>query len=344
MPSRLTIILSALALVASLAAASFAAQAAPLCLGGRPFNPVVDPNWLDFLPITVMGVSVGPGGPLGDPPLMREPPICVCPSHLFGVPLPGIGVTFWEPEYLAEVVAQPGCMPLWFSGPSLLSGFAMEASEQNQDHNRVTGNQQERMQVHWYHYPIFAALDMFKDFACFNSSGVALAYMTEFDPTWQNDLWGVVYSPQVALFTSPLAQLACSVDAIASTVAYPLDALFWCQGTAGDLYPLTGNSQALDSNQTANMSILGKFLGKAHAMGMLDATIGPWAECFSGPSPLLIKSQYRIDPVWPIRSWGPPVYLGQSEFRWGLAPPANFPEGESSGYLVWQGQQCCLRF
>lgn len=315
------------------------AAAADAC-HGRFFNPITDPNWKNFFPITILGVKLGPNS---NPPLMYEPPICICPSRMLGIPMPGIGITFWEPLYIAEIERTPGCMSS-LGGLNLLPSYRMQAGDQVAAHGHDDATNMTRMQMHWYTYPIFYLLELFKEVGCLSSSGFALGYLTEVDPTWQNDLWGAVWSPEATLFKSPLAQMACSVDAVASSVAYPLDALFWCQGTGGSTYPMTGNSQHLDSNQTSNMSLLGKFLSKGHRQLMLFGTIGPQAQCFATPMPFIIKSQYRVNPVFPTRTRGTPVYLGQSEFRWGLAPPANFATRESSYYLIWQGQQCCLRF
>lgn len=314
--------------------------AADLSCKGRFFNPITDPNWMNFFPITILGLKLGPNS---DPPLMHEPPICICPSRVLGIPMIGIGISFWQPSYIAEIQRSPGCMSS-IGGLQLLPGFKMQASDQDQSHAADKGAQQSRMQTHWYFYPIFYLLELFKEVGCLNSSGFALAYMTEIDPTWQNDLWGSVWAPESTLFTNPLTQMACAVDAVAATVSYPIDALFWCAGTAGPIYPLTGTSQHQNSNQTTNMQILGKFLARAHRMLLLFATIGPQAQCFSYPMPFIVKSQYRIDQVYPTRQRGSPVYLGQSEFRWGLLPPANYATQESSTYLIWQGQQCCLRF
>ncbi len=315
------------------------AEAAKECTG-QMYNPITDTNWLNFYPITILGISLGPNS---NPPTMYQPPVCLCPSRLFGITLPGVGVSFWQPLYVAEVERSPGCMST-LGGMNLLSGYDMQSAEQSASAGDST-ERQTRMQMHWYEYPVFALLNMFKEMACLNSSGFALGYMTEIDPTWHNDLWGAVLSPEAALFTSPVAQMACSVDAIASTVAYPIDALFWCAGTAGPILPYTGTSQHLNSNQQSNMQILSKFIGKAHRQMMLFATIGPGATCFSHPMPLIMKTQYRINPIAPVRqSVGKPIYIGQSEYRWGLAPPANFATRESSAYLIWQGQQCCVRF
>lgn len=308
---------------------------------GRFFNPHRDPNWLNFFPISILGISLGPNS---NPPAMGMPPICICPSRMAGIPMPGIGITFWQPLYVAEIERSSGCLST-LGGLSLLKSFKMQDAEQDaSDSAEDSTVKQTRMQMHWYQYPLFSILELFKELGCLSTSGFALGYITELDPTWHSDLWGAVLSPESALFANPLAQMACSVDAVASTISHPLDALFWCQGTSGPIYPLTGTSQHLNSNQQSNMQILGKFMAKAHRQLMLFATIGPGAECFSHPMPFIIKSQYRVNPIWPFKKNGKPINLGMSEYKWGLSPPANFATRESSAYLIWQGQQCCLRF
>lgn len=303
---------------------------------GRMFNPVADPDWNNVFPITIMGMRVGPNA---NPPLMHMPPVCVCPG-IFGVPSPGIGVTFWQPLKIYEIARTPGCLSS-LGGISILPGYSMLASEQNS----TTGKRADkttRMQVHMYEYPLFAMMDLFKSLVCFNTSGFDLAYMSEFDPTWQDDLWGIVFSPEAAIFASPLLQAACAVDAVATAVAFPLDAMFWCAGAWGQVYPLTGNSPHYNSSFAGNNLVLSKFIARQARLGLEWQTIGPSAVCFSHPSPLWVKSQYRVNQVGPIPRRGRPVTIGDSALTQ-LPAVANLPTQEHTVNLIWQGQQCCLR-
>lgn len=325
------------------AAALFAAPArAQVVQEGNLFNPLSDPNWLsDFFPITIMGISMGGS----QPPTIEEPPICECPSHLFGYPVPGIGMTYWEPNFVVEVSRQPGDM-------MTLGGFDIFGGTYSAETGGATSNTAgagsagaNRAQVHWYNYPIFAMIGEEFDSMCTSSAGTFnLAAITEVDPTWQNDIWSQIFSPEASLFATPIMHLACPADAAASAVAFPLDPIFWCAGAWGSVYPFSGNPNNESSDQQGNAMLLSKFLARQFRLGLMWATIGPEAVCSSVPSPIWIKTEFRVDPVFPLPTYGLPIYFGQTEVRWGLAPPSNFPAHQSSAYLLWQAHQCCLRF
>lgn len=302
---------------------------------GKFFNPVSDPDWNDVFPITVMGQKIGPNS---DPPLMYEPPVCTCPGIL-GVPTPGIGVTFWQPLYVSEIARTPGCLSS-LGGVNVLPGYAMEQSESNSANARK--DRTTRRQVHWYEYPLFAMMDLFTSFSCFKMQGFDLAYLTEVDPTWQDDLWGAVFAPEAALFSNPLTQAACSVDAVAASTGFPLDDLFWCAGTWGSVYPLTGNSPTANSPFQTNNLVQAKFIARQSRLGLQWQTIGPSAQCFAHPNPIWIKSMYRVDQVGPIVRRGSPMVIGSPGLK--QSPEqSNYPSREDTVNLIWQGQQCCLR-
>lgn len=305
---------------------------------GRLFDPVADPNWNDMFPINIAGSASGPNS---DPSQMAEPAVCTCPDIL-GIPYIGMGVTFWAPQYVAEVERVPGCLAT-LGGIGAMPEFAMEQSEQADTVSHEKG-EISRMQVNWYQYPVFGALKVLQRLKCVNSvTDASLVWTTPIDPTWQNDLWGIIYNPESVLFANPLAISACAVDAVASSYRFPIDAMFWCVGTWGTLYPLTGNGNIQFSNQSTNGLILGKFLAKEYRLGAMEATTGPQNECSAHISPVWVKSQFRVDEIGPTVTQGDPVYFGKTEFTWGLFPPANYPTHESSEYLLWVGEQCCIK-
>ena len=309
---------------------------------GKTFNPVSDPNWAYVFPITILGAPIGP---YSNPPGMFEPPICVCWSSFFGTPLPGIGITYWSPEYLVEIEKNPGCFSS-LGGAKLLSGYEMIGGEKaGGAHAGDAAAQASRMQIHWYEYPLYSSLKAFTSLLCKNgSTGVDLAYVTEIDPVWQNDIWSAILGPEAGLFSNPIAQTACALDAAAASVWFPIGTLFWCAGSAGSVYPLSGTAGHYQSDQSSNMLVLAKFVARHHRIGILWGTIGPQNICNQTPAPVWIKNQYRLNHIWPSRNIMPPVYFGQSEFIWGLAPPANYPTRESSYELIWVAKQCCIRF
>jgi len=274
---------------------------------------------------------------------MYEPPVCECPGP-FDIPSIGVGITYWQPLYIAEIARTAGCFESFggsvFGGGSS-SGYSALNSEQ-QGNNGMSSSVTSRMQIHWIEYPIFSMLNMFLHSGCFNGSGFDIAYLTEYDYIWQSDIESAIVEPEAVLFTDLPIQAACAVDAVASSTAFPISGMFNCQGSWGDTYPMSGNSQHNNSPFQMNNSILGKFLARQARLGLSWATIGPLAECFATPTPIWIKEEFRVDQVSPIVRRGSPLYIGGTGL--GQFPEqANMPTRESTVDLIWQGMQCCER-
>jgi len=334
-------IAAALLSAALLLAPARPAAAIGLVCRGAPLaaTAILRMNWGDFLPIVIGGVPIGGI----NPPIVHEAPICVCPSHIPPfVPVPGIGISFWEPLYLAGTTRDPGCA-VSLGGVNLL-GHAYD-TEMGQRRAATPGRRSgSLLQVHWYDFPAFALINAAANTVCENLGATFnLAGMTEIDPVWNNDLWSAIFSPEDALFANPVAQAACVVDALTSSLNFPLDPLFWCAGTWGSVYPLSGNVNDETSDQQGNALALSKFMAWEAHLGLLWTSVGPGAQCFAYPSPIWIKSQYRIDPIYPLPTVGLPVVIGETPLRWGYLPPENFPLGEDSAYVIWNAEQCCLR-
>jgi conjugal transfer pilus assembly protein TraU len=310
----------------------------PAC-HGTMFKPFSDMDWNLAFPITIMGVPAGGGT---NPPLMYEPPVCVCPGP-FGIPSYGVGITYWEPLYVSEIQRTPGCLST-LGGMQFSNKYMQLHGEHEQGSDDSNSGTATRMQGHWYQYPVFSMLDIMKSMACKSGSGFALGYITEIDPTWQDDAWGAMFTPEASLFANPIAQAACAVDAVSSQLGFTFDPLFWCAGAWGPMFPLTGNSQPGNGAFLVNGQIQAKFMFRLHRLGMLWQTIGPTATCFAHPNPVILKSQYRINQIGPIprRGVSPPPVIGTHGAM--LMPPvANTPALESTDNMIWQGQQCCAR-
>src|SRR5260364_154252 len=85
------------------------------------------------------------------------------------------------------------------------------------------------MHYHFYAFPLLALLELFVRPNC-NPDGymdLDVLYFSELDPTWNND--------ELAFFTNPQAAAASSLT------GKPLKQLFWCAGSWGTLYPLSGH-------------------------------------------------------------------------------------------------------
>jgi conjugal transfer pilus assembly protein TraU len=305
---------------------------------GQTFNPASDPDWNDIFPITIMGAS---GGPNSDPPLMDYSPICVCPG-IFGIPSPGITVTYWQPMYIAEIQKIAGCSSS-LGGRQLLSGYDGLNSEQGFFGSAKEATQSTRMQFHWYEYPVFSLIDMLRGLLCRSGDGFNLAYVSEIDATVQDDVWAGIYDPEAGLFATLVAQAACTVDSVAADVDFPLDPLFWCSGTWGSIYPLgvTAN-QAIDTFQL-NHLVMAKFLARQARLGLAWQTIGPDTICGAHPNPIWIKSEYRVNQVYPFGRRGAPLVIGAQPIKQQPFMITNQPGLDDTVNLIWQGQECCIR-
>ena len=320
--------------------ASSSTMAAALC-DGHFFNPITDTDWNNIFPITIAGAHITNSGNTTSPLMEAMPAVCECPT-IFGFPFVGIGITYWQPLFISEIERRPGCLSSIGGVQVLSSAYNTEAS--NQTHTGAgRGKGANRMQVHWYEYPIFSMLEMFKSLGCKSNSGFNLAYLTEVDPMWQDDAWSAVFTPEAAVFANPAADLACAVDAVAAMTSYPLDPLFWCAGTWGNIYPLAGNSNHSGDPFTLNNQIQAKFVARSARMGLSWQTIGPLAICSSVPNPIWTKSEYRYNQVAPINRRGRAVTTGDNGKLFQYPPLTNVPTKEWTVNLIWQGQQCCLK-
>lgn len=312
-----------------------ALYAGALC-HGKFLNPITDINWNLIFPITIAGMKITVEKDSPQSPLTYLSPVCVCPSRVMGIPMPGIEVTFHEPLYIQEIVKNPGCFSS-LGDVKLLEGYNLEQTDLKEDESSSS-----RWQIHWYKYPVFALLKLFQNFACLQNDDYAIAYITEIDPTWQNDAWGAIFAPESVIFANKLAQASCSIDAISATIKKPLDAMFWCAGSWGSVYPLTGNANAsTDRIQSAEL-VAAKLIARLSRIGMLWNSVGEWAMCTPVPMPIWVKSQFTVDPVYPIISNGQGMAIGAAPPVYSYAPPQTYPIYENINQVIFQEQQCCV--
>lgn len=312
------------------------------------YNPVTDTAWNFALPIKILGVEVPVPNSSGQPPAIDSmPPICVCPSRTPpNVPVPGISATYWEPRYMLEVAQEPGCLTSLGTQISL-SALGFKSGSRSTGGTDDRGN---RPFVHFYAYPLFEMMGNSFDMACGSFDGVPGAgdfYFSEVDPVWNIDSLAILQAPETVLFSNPIAQAACAVDSVASSVWYPLDFMFWCAGSWSGIYPFSGNLPTAQSDMQVNALAAIKFIAQQSRRGLMWNTVGPSAMCTAHPLFFATKSAYRFNQVVPIAYDGDPVYTGESELKWGYTGggggPVNRPKNQDAGILLWQGRQCCMR-
>ena len=306
-------------------------RAAAVCKGSF-LNPITDVCWQCIFPVKIGGIKLG-GANMEDVPDQANAPICVCPFPppvFFRI---GIPVSFWEPARFAETVKDPFCFPsLGFGLPNpfkaTLSGSNSEMANQE--------DQSTFAQAHWFIFPVWTMMELLTDFVCVEHTGFDVAYLTEVDPLWNNDLLAFIINPEALLFANPIAQLCCVADSAAAIGGLSLSPLFWCMGSWGSTYPLTGHVSDPNLVQ-GNAAAAARMVYKLGRQGLLwDTGINL---CAAVPTPIWVKHNYRMQIAKPVRSSGC-MPIGRTGLMWssGKNPPY---EGDNFLFMMFRKRACC---
>lgn len=290
----------------------------------------------NMFPIKIGETTIIAGGE--DTPSGNVSPVCYCP-----IPIPpyyrmGIVVSFWEPIALLEAVALPGCSPAL--GQTLPVGSTGAFSIGGHTSHEPT-HPGESLQFHWITNPVYYMLNDTANTHCVTKgSGLDLAYLTEYDPLWQNDSWAMQIHPEVLLFANPLAQFACMADAIASAAGFPLTPLFWCAGSWGSVYPFSKNA-SLD-HPSSSALITARAIYKMHRETILWGSTGVnVAMCAQHPMPIWLKHQYGIFPLYPVL-WPYRIPIGRTGMIWSAGEDAPGISKHVDVWAIYRKRTCCV--
>ena len=297
--------------------------------------------WTCVFPIKIAGVKIsGSAGNSPEPSGSTNQRFCMCHDPA-GMPQPGVVTQLWEPSHVMEFQRTPGCMPtlagnrLPFDKTNRGTSGTDDAAEKN--HSRMGYRH-----YHMYAFPIMLMIDIYVPKRC-NAGGFAdldLMFVSEVDPTWNRDELSFFVHFENALVANPVATAACIPDAVASNVDRPIDMLWWCAGSWGNLYPLTGNVVGFEGTLTQTSKQLARSLTALHRRGMLYGTVGDKNLCGGTITPRLPKTQYRVTMFWPVPETSDSHVLGESAIKWGLN--RMIPSiGEDPVYILWRWMDCC---
>ena len=309
---------------------------------GKFINPITDICWSCILPITIGGDKVGikiPGsGAKGRD--TKNPSALVCMCNKIGVPTPGVPIGFWEPTRLIEITRTPYCL------------VGLGGIEIMKDKKRIaaitdTDSHYSYYHLHYYVYPLIYWLELITDFVCLESGTWDLAYMSEFDPTWNDDKLHCLLNPEVFLFGNPIAQAACAVDCSFANTSFPKDGLFWCAGCLGNMYPWVGYNIDHHGGVKTSALLATRIIAKMHRIGLAKQTSTDSSK-YDGPlckksyCPKIKKSQYKLQMAYPkyIKGGYSCVPLGMTDLLYGA--DKEFPmKGQDWVYVLWRKINCC---
>ena len=323
---------------------------------GRFVNPITDICWECVLPITIGGSNMFKGDEdNGRDTKNPNRSLCACSTKIgnASVPVPGLSLGFWEPVRLVDVTRTPYCL-VNLGGVSLMDNEGAVGSgllEKGIAHKESGSGNYHYYNIHSYIYPLIYWFELLSDLACAESGSFDLGYMSEFDPSWNNDFLSIIMAPESVLFANPIAQIACTADSIAASVDMPLDKMFWCAGGVGSLYPLSGRVRGAAGGVQASVLLAMRMLAKEHRTGLAlvtstdDDTFLDGELCSKHYSYNLKKSQYKLQMTYPkvpeSDSNFACVPLGMSDIFYNSL--AEFlGGGEDFGFLIWRKKNCCF--
>ncbi len=320
-----------------------APEAGAIC-GGTTMNPMSDVCWECIFPIKIAGTRIDGQGSTPDGGMIEPPDaadgntICTCQAPPPIYERTGIAISFWEPARIIETVKDPFCFP--YIGESVYDEYnnTAELSGANEENG---GNQETPntfSQAHYMIFPVWSMMEMLVDSSCVESGGFDIAYMTEFDPLWNDDELMFYIQPEALLFANPIAQFICMVDAVSSNVGLPLAPLFWCIGSYSSVYPLSGIIGHSDHIQS-QAALAARMLYKLAREGLL-VDVGIYL-CSGVNTPIWVKWNYRLQLAKPVRSAGC-IPIGRTGLLWTyFKNPPFFPGGDNFLFVIFRKRACC---
>lgn len=331
--------LSKALVAAATALLTFAGSSANAACTGKFMNPITDICWSCMFPLSIGSATIWSGGQedienVGSP-------ICMCGVLPFGKI--GVSIGFWEPVRQVDVTRTPWCF-VSLGGKTIGSKFAPAASVAHMDQAR-RDSATSFYQAHWYTNPVLYWLEVLSETSCLEPGGFDIVYVSELDPSWNDDELAQILSPDVFLFANPVAQAACAADCIAATVGFPIPAMQWCGGCQGSMFPLNGHVQAHVGGVQASSLIVQRYAMKLHREFLAFAGNGFPGLCGLYPAPVLDKRIYKYSMLYPTaqdkgidgRCCQP---LGRTTHLWGAGK--EYPiKGEDYAYMMYRKRNCC---
>jgi conjugal transfer pilus assembly protein TraU len=306
-------------------------MAGSLCTG-KFINPITDICWSCLFPISIGGATVVSG----KNPDTKDPsmPIQIC--HTGNIIRPGLAIGYWEPFAVTDVTRNPYCMVnLGGIQPEINYGDVRGATE-----DASTGTPAAFYQVHWYKYPLIAWLNILTSMGCMQSGDYDLAYLSELDPLWNDDQASLFINPEASLFGNVVAQGACAVDALAATTGASKNSLFWCMGSQGSSYPLTGHISAEYSVLQNSVLLSERMDFKLHRELFIEDSSGEnGAVCHVHLNPMMPKNRYRYELMNPTPDANSCHAFGHTVATWQAGKIKPNDKG-NYGYLIWRKRNC----
>ena len=247
------------------------ADTASTCTGEFP-NLISDVCYDCMFPMTLGGglVNMGVSGDDYDTGASKSP-VCVCVNTVqVGTP-----IGFWEPRYMVDTTNTPGCLPL-LGGVNISPPYnASEFGGTNVTNRHIKGTSKGAfMHANEYINPVMSALGAVSASPCLDNRSFDVPFISWADPSWDDDALSLMLTPYAYPFAGIASIAAEMPDAIAATVGFPLETLFWVAGAWGPIYPLNGKLASATTPEQVSHLMLARVFAKLHAAGTQFSAAG----------------------------------------------------------------------
>lgn len=265
--------------------------------------------WSCMFPVYLAGIQAM-GGRVDRPSGASNDRVCMCSGSWADGELPTIGFTVgaFLPMRIVEVVRKPWCFPS-LMGADMGDATVLDGSLAYGGSRRYKNNMDAEAHAMWswhfYSFPLMEILQLLNLPQCNtdNYSSFDLLFLSEAFPHWYDSQLAFLVNPEAMLFANPIAQAATLADCTAASVDDPTNSLFWVAGCWGSHYPLTGHTGTGSAPQTASLAA-SRALFLLGRLGFMKRTIGDDALCGGKKMPVLTKSQYRFQQLFPVPESG----------------------------------------
>lgn len=301
--------------------------------------------WSCVFPIVIFGAPVGGGD---RPDAKNTNAVCSCQVGSTSVSMPGFSSGIRAPSNIIEVVRDPHCSPfaggIKFLQPSLLKSPTQKTETKKSELKTF-------LNTNTWKFPLLYVLEALLDKNCTGSSmAIAPIGYSSLSPTWNNDELAVHLQPESIIYSNPAMLVFGMIDAglvNASPDTYGnsvvRDSQFWTIGSwSASLYPFTGNVPHSSSPPQNAALTAARGLALDHRMGQARLTMGSSNMCGGNIFPMLPKTQYKFQHIFPNAQANAPccVQLGESSFKWNEW--RSVPGSEDYLFLVFRWTDCCI--
>lgn len=267
---------------------------------GRFINPFTDVCWRCIFPISISVANLSLYSNQEDNESSERDALCSCKNNV-GIPIPGIPTGFWEPTALFETVRKPFCFPS-LSGLEIKLPFpARDHTQHSNANSRYKQGDYATYNAHLITAPWLHILEVQKDNGCLIKADLDISYISELDPIFQDDFLSTVFSPEAFAFANIVGQAACTADCVAASTSFPIKRLVNCAGCQGSMFPLTGNVSGFVGGVQASSLLMQRVHYGLHRAGLALNAAGKEAQCGYTFQPVMDKTNYKYNLVYPQR-------------------------------------------